>query len=160
MVQRLRDALLGIDPALTNTRVALRGTLSVVLSFFAISLLAKTFRQAPTLAFLGVIIALMGSMAVNDPTVRQQKVTMALLPLPTSLAFMTSILLGTWPPLRLLVFLMICFTAVWIRRFGIRWMGLGLAMVKNIVESAGGKIWFETKQNVGTTFFVEMMEIE
>jgi len=35
-------------------------------------------------------------------------------------------------------------------------MGLGLAMAKNIVESAGGKIWFESQVNVGTTFFVEL----
>jgi len=34
-------------------------------------------------------------------------------------------------------------------------MGIGLAMSKNIVESAGGYIWFETALNRGTTFFVE-----
>ncbi len=35
-------------------------------------------------------------------------------------------------------------------------MGLGLAMAKNIVEAAGGKIYFTTKEDVGTTFFIEM----
>lgn len=34
-------------------------------------------------------------------------------------------------------------------------MGIGLAMAKNIVESTGGYIWFETKVNEGSTFFVE-----
>ena len=34
-------------------------------------------------------------------------------------------------------------------------MGLGLAMVKNIVEAANGKIWFKTIENEGTTFFIE-----
>ncbi|MCB0401066.1 MAG: HAMP domain-containing histidine kinase, partial [Flavobacteriales bacterium] len=34
-------------------------------------------------------------------------------------------------------------------------MGLGLAMVKNIVEQANGKIWFETKEQEGTTFFIQ-----
>lgn len=33
-------------------------------------------------------------------------------------------------------------------------MGLGLAMVKNIVEGSGGMIWFETTKDRGTTFFV------
>jgi two-component system, NtrC family, nitrogen regulation sensor histidine kinase NtrY len=35
-------------------------------------------------------------------------------------------------------------------------MGLGLAITKQIIEEgAGGKIWFETKENEGTTFFVK-----
>jgi two-component system, NtrC family, nitrogen regulation sensor histidine kinase NtrY len=35
-------------------------------------------------------------------------------------------------------------------------MGLGLAMVKNIIETINGRIWFETKSNVGTTFYVAL----
>lgn len=34
--------------------------------------------------------------------------------------------------------------------------GLGLAMCKGIVEQASGAIWFETKEGVGTTFFVRL----
>ncbi|HEX8515095.1 MAG TPA: ATP-binding protein [Bacteroidia bacterium] len=33
-------------------------------------------------------------------------------------------------------------------------MGLGLAMVKNIIETIGGRIWFETKSGHGTTFYI------
>lgn len=35
-------------------------------------------------------------------------------------------------------------------------MGLGLAMVKRIVEQAGGRVWFETREGEGTTFFVSL----
>ncbi|PCJ25162.1 MAG: hypothetical protein COA97_08435 [Flavobacteriales bacterium] len=35
-------------------------------------------------------------------------------------------------------------------------MGLGLAMVKNIIENANGNIWFETKENIGTSFFISL----
>ncbi|MBL7967784.1 MAG: HAMP domain-containing histidine kinase [Prolixibacteraceae bacterium] len=35
-------------------------------------------------------------------------------------------------------------------------MGLGLSIVKNIVDNFGGKIWYSTEPNKGTTFFVEM----
>ncbi len=34
--------------------------------------------------------------------------------------------------------------------------GLGLAMSKNIVEAAGGQIYFQTETSIGTTFFVEI----
>ena len=37
-------------------------------------------------------------------------------------------------------------------------MGLGLAIVKKIVESAGGKIYFESEVGKGTQFFVELPE--
>jgi len=34
--------------------------------------------------------------------------------------------------------------------------GLGLAMVKNIIESFGGKVYFESEINRGSTFFIEL----
>ena len=36
-------------------------------------------------------------------------------------------------------------------------MGIGLAIVKNIVNSAGGDIWFESEENKGTKFHVEFL---
>ena len=33
---------------------------------------------------------------------------------------------------------------------------IGLAMCKNIVESAGGYIWFESNEGEGTIFFIEL----
>jgi len=35
-------------------------------------------------------------------------------------------------------------------------MGLGLAMVKNIIQNMNGKIWFEDAPEKGTIFFIEM----
>lgn len=34
--------------------------------------------------------------------------------------------------------------------------GLGLAIVKSIVENLGGKVWFESEENRGTTFYVSL----
>jgi signal transduction histidine kinase len=35
-------------------------------------------------------------------------------------------------------------------------MGLGLSIVHNIIQTAGGKIWYETYENAGTTFYVKI----
>jgi signal transduction histidine kinase len=34
--------------------------------------------------------------------------------------------------------------------------GLGLALTRQIVESAGGEVWFESVLEEGTTFFVKL----
>jgi signal transduction histidine kinase len=35
-------------------------------------------------------------------------------------------------------------------------MGLGLSIVRKYVETAGGRIWFESVADTGTAFFVEL----
>jgi two-component system sensor histidine kinase VicK len=45
------------------------------------------------------------------------------------------------------------------RRPGIRGeesVGLGMSIIKTIVEWHGGKIWFESREHQGSTFFVEI----
>jgi signal transduction histidine kinase len=34
--------------------------------------------------------------------------------------------------------------------------GLGLYIVRSIIEAHGGKVWFESKENKGTTFYIEI----
>jgi len=34
-------------------------------------------------------------------------------------------------------------------------MGLGLSIAKRYIENAGGKIWFESQDNIGTSFFID-----
>jgi signal transduction histidine kinase len=34
--------------------------------------------------------------------------------------------------------------------------GIGLAVAKRGIEHAGGRIWFETQEGMGTTFVIEM----
>jgi len=37
-------------------------------------------------------------------------------------------------------------------------MGLGLAIVRGIVENSGGRIWFQSGRGEGSTFFIEWPE--
>ena len=39
-------------------------------------------------------------------------------------------------------------------------MGLGLAMVKSIVEQAEGSVWFTSREMEGSTFFVSIPEFK
>ncbi len=36
--------------------------------------------------------------------------------------------------------------------------GIGLAIAKHGIEHSGGKIWFETEEGVGTTFYIELLQ--
>ncbi len=47
------------------------------------------------------------------------------------------------------------------RRPGLRQeasIGLGMSIIKTIVEWHKGKIWFESKENEGTTFYVQILK--
>lgn len=122
---RIFDHLLKIDPGYANSKSALRGTLAIFVSFMVIAPLASRFHQPPTLAFLGVLIAMLSSMIIGDATVRQQRTTLLMVPFSSGLSLSLSIALGSLPTLQLVVFLLITFLAVALRRFGPRWFGLG-----------------------------------
>ena len=43
-----------------------------------------------------------------------------------------------------------------VRSLDVEGTGLGLYIVKEVVEKLGGKVWFESKESIGTTFYVVM----
>jgi len=38
--------------------------------------------------------------------------------------------------------------------------GIGLGIAKHGIEHSGGKIWFETEDGKGTTFYIELPKVE
>ena len=122
------NRVLRIDPGFVNLVNAVRGTLAVVASFLVLSFLAKTLGQPPTVAFVGVMMAMNASMFVRDASRKQQLATMLLVPVPASLGFTASVALGDHPQLRVAGLMAVIFFAVIVRRWGMRWFGLGTVL--------------------------------
>lgn len=119
------NAILAFDPGLGNLRTALRGTCGVVVSFFLISAIAKSFGQTSTLAFVGLLIAMLSALVVNDPNPRARARTSLLIALPVSGAVLLSVLLHDHRPAHIAAFLTVTYLAVWSRRYGPRWLAFG-----------------------------------
>lgn len=114
------------DPGLLRLRMASQTVLSLALALGTLYLLTKATGEPLTVALLGVVIAMMSAMVVNDPDPRQQKITMALLPVPAAVAVSLGALLATDRVVGDVVFVAIIFAAVYARRFAARGMALGM----------------------------------
>jgi len=98
---------IGSDPGLLRLRMAARTTVSLAVALLILFLLTKATHQPLTVALLGVLITMVAGRAVNEPDPRQQKITMALLPLPAAVAITSAAPLsprggrwgwsGSWP---------------------------------------------------------------
>ena len=95
---------------------------SLVLLFF----LTRATGQPLTVALLGVVITMIAARSVNEPDPHQQRITMALLPLPVALSLTAAALLAPHKVAADVGFVIVVFTAVYIRRFGARGRALGM----------------------------------
>lgn len=106
--------------------MATRTTAALGCSLLILYLVARAAGQPLTVALLGVVITMVASRSVNEPDLRQQRITMALLPLPAALSITAATLLAPYTIASDVVFVAIVFTAVYIRRFGARGRALGM----------------------------------
>lgn len=95
-------------------------------SALILSLAAGSLHFPSTVTVTGAIVAMLASVLVNDPTLREQQVTTLLLPFPAAAALTLGALAAPHPALSLVVFVAVIFTAVFIRRFGPRGTALGM----------------------------------
>ncbi|ORV41381.1 FUSC family protein [Mycobacterium conspicuum] len=106
--------------------MATRTTAALALSLWLLFFLTRVTGQPLTVALLGVVITMIAARSVNEPDPHQQRITMALLPLPAALSLTAAAVLA---PHRLAAdvgFVLVVFTAVYIRRFGARGRALGM----------------------------------
>ncbi len=124
--QRARNWAIGSDPGLLRLRMATRTTGALATALVALFLLTKATHQPLTVALLGALITMVSARSVNEPDPRRQRITMALLPLPTALAIAAAALVSPRPVVADVVFVVVVFGAAYARRFGPRGTTLGM----------------------------------
>lgn len=123
---RLRDRIVASDPAFSRLRLASRALISVILSGCILAALTL-LHKLPIAAYgIGIIMSFTGSTAVRDKTGRGQLITRLLaLAAATSAVLLASVL----APMRAIAdvaFLVVIFSAVYIRKFSQRGFAVGM----------------------------------
>ncbi|HEY0226985.1 MAG TPA: FUSC family protein [Mycobacterium sp.] len=118
--------MIGSDPGLLRLRMATRTTAALACSLVVLSLLTKATGQPLTVALLGVVITMIAARSVNEPDPQQQRISMALVPLPAALSVIAATLLAPHPIAADVIFVVVVFGAVYVRRFGARGRALGM----------------------------------
>jgi uncharacterized membrane protein YccC len=126
LYERARNWVIGSDPGLLRLRMATRTTAALGLSLLALFILTRATGQPLTVALLGVVITMVASRSVNEPDPRQQRITMALLPLPAAVSITAAAVLAPHAVVSDVVFVGVVFAAAYIRRFGARGRALGM----------------------------------
>lgn len=126
LYQRARTWTVGSDPGSLRLRLAVRTTIALGCSMLAMYALTRATGQPLTVALLGAVITMIAARAVNEPDPREQRITMALLPVPAALSITAAALLASHQLAGDIVFVVVVFLAVYIRRFGSRGRALGM----------------------------------
>ncbi|OIN79326.1 FUSC family protein [Mycobacterium malmoense] len=124
--ERARNWWIGSDPGWLRLRIATRTTAALGCSLLILDVLTRATGRPLGVTFLGVVISMIAARSVREPDPHQQRITMALLPLPAALAIAAAALLAPHKVPADVVFVMIVFAAVYIRRFGARGQALGM----------------------------------
>jgi len=124
--ERARNWAIGSDPGLLRLRMAIRTTGALATSLLVLFLLTKATHQPLTVALLGALITMISARSVNEPDPHRQRVTLAVLPLPTALAISAAALVSPHPVVADVLFVGVVFVAAYARRFGPRGTALGM----------------------------------
>lgn len=123
---RLVDRLVAADPARSRLRLAARALLAIALTM-AVLWGIGTAVALPAAAYgLGLILAFDGTLGVREAGLRRQMGTRALAALTGAAAAVLGGALAPWPLVADLGFLVVIFASVYIRRYGMRWLAVGV----------------------------------
>ncbi|MGH3628660.1 MAG: carboxypeptidase regulatory-like domain-containing protein, partial [Sciscionella sp.] len=132
VLQGISDRLVASDPGLNRLRMAVKALVAVSSTLLVELAFATVTGQATLTAMLiGAVVAMMGSMALNDPTTRGKAITAAFIPVAIAVGAAPGTAVAPHHTLTLVLFVVVMFAAVFVRRFGARffiygflaWMG-------------------------------------
>ncbi|MBW0106227.1 FUSC family protein [Pseudonocardia sp. KRD291] len=123
----LRTRLAAIDPGRTRLHLASVATASMMLAAGLMSVLRTATGQPVTVVMFAVVLAMVSNLAVNEPVLARRRVTTALMILPAAASAMLSSLLASNRIVADVVFVLVMMGAVAIRRWGPRFIALGMA---------------------------------
>ncbi len=122
----LMDRLSAADPALSRLRIAARALFALMLTVIVL-IAVHQLRPLPVAAYgLAILLSFIGTIGIRDVGLRRQTVTRALAGLVGATASILAGVLAPQPIVADVVFLSVIFVSVYIRRYGMRWLGVGL----------------------------------
>ncbi len=122
----LQDRLVASDPERARLRGAVRAWLTAAIGAAVLLGIARLLQQPANLALIGVVVPLMSAVAVQDPSVAQQRTTMLLVPVVAAPAIWLGAWLHDMPLAAGAVFLLVIVAGFEGRRFGARGAALGM----------------------------------
>ncbi|GAA2053135.1 FUSC family protein [Williamsia deligens] len=123
---RLARFLVVSDPGQLRLRSASQTTSTLVVALAVLVVTTRALHQPITVAMLGSVVAMFSAFVVRDRTARGRLLTTALIAVPASIAVTVSTLLGSMRVFADVGFILVLFTAVYVRRFGPRGFALGM----------------------------------
>ena len=126
MLERAIARVVASDPSHQRLRMAARGTLAVGGAVGAVILLSRLLGQSVLPAAPGVIVAMIGTMAVNDDSLRGRMTTLGLGVLSAFGGVAVGSMLFDANGVSHVVFVLVAGAAVYAQRYGPRGMALGM----------------------------------
>nr|WP_246483050.1 FUSC family protein [Brachybacterium halotolerans] len=132
MLSRPLDALIASDPGLSRLRMGLAGACCVAANLAAEALLGTALHLEPAALLptmiLGAVIAMIGSNALARPMARESLRAALFFPVAMGVGLVVGTLVGGSLWLSHLVFVLVMFGAVYVRRFGLDFFFYGFLL--------------------------------
>jgi len=124
-ITTLRDRLIAADPGFVRLQMAARATGAVGMALAILLALRQPFHLSLTVPLLGAALGMTWTIAVNDSTRRDQRITTLVLWLPAAACLTIGTLTASNRILSDSLFVIVLFFAVYVRKYGQRGVAIG-----------------------------------